>query len=135
MTAGDAPFWESGKTLGWVLEAIDAEAQTIRVRFDARPEFTNPMGLVQGGFLTAMLDDTMGPLAALALGGGAFAQTLELKSSFLRPARPGPLHGEGRVVHRGRDIMFLEARLLAPDGAVIATASATARVIPFARSP
>jgi hypothetical protein len=30
--------------------------------------------------------------------------------------------------------MFLEARLLAPDGAVIATASATARVIPFARS-
>jgi uncharacterized protein (TIGR00369 family) len=134
MTSPEGPFWPSGKTLGWTLEAIDAEACTIRVRFDARPEFTNPIGTVQGGFLAAMLDDTMGPVAAIALGGGGFAQTLELKTSFLRPARPGPLYGEGRVVHRGQDIMFLEARLLAPDGTVIATASATARVIPFEKN-
>ena len=133
MTAPEAPFWESGKTLGWTLETVDDAAQTIRVRFEARPEFTNPTGTIQGGFLAAMLDDTMGPIAALALGGGGFAQTLEMKTSFLRPARPGPLHGEGRVVHRGRDILFLEARLLAPDGAVVATATATARVIPFER--
>lgn len=133
-TAPDEPFWEAGKTLGWALETIDAEAGTIRVRFEARQEFLNPLGNVQGGFLTAMLDDTMGPIAAVALGGGGFAQTLELKTSFFRPARPGSLYGEGRVVHRGRDIMFLEGRLLAPDGSVLAVASATARVIPFEKT-
>jgi uncharacterized protein (TIGR00369 family) len=79
-----------------------------------------------------MLDDTMGPAAAAMLGGDAFCQTLELKTSFLRPARVGKLVGEGRVVHRGRDVVFVEGRLLDPEGRVVATATATTRIIPFA---
>jgi uncharacterized protein (TIGR00369 family) len=90
------------------------------------------MGTVQGGILTAMLDDTMGPAASAALGGTAFAQTLELKTSFHRPGRVGKLYGEGRVVHKGRDIVFMEGALKDPEGNLIATASATARIIPFA---
>jgi uncharacterized protein (TIGR00369 family) len=117
--------------LGWKLRAIDPEKGTIRVEFEARPEFLNPVGTVQGGILTAMLDDTMGPAAAAHLGGDAFCQTLELKTSFLRPARPGPLFGEGRVVHRGRDVVFVEGRLEDAEGRVIATATATTRIIAF----
>jgi uncharacterized protein (TIGR00369 family) len=131
MIEGRRPAPPAARTLGWTLEAIDPDAGTIRVRFTATPDFVNPVGTVQGGFLAAMLDDTMGPAAAAALGGAAFAQTLELKTSFLRPARPGPLVGEARVVHRGRDVVFLEGRLMSEDGVVLATASATARVIPF----
>jgi uncharacterized protein (TIGR00369 family) len=118
--------------LGWRLERIDPEQGTIRVAFEARPEFLNPIGTVQGGILTAMLDDTMGPAATAHLGGEAFCQTLELKTSFLRPARPGMLYGEGRVVHRGRDVVFVEGRLEDAEGRVIATATATTRIIPFA---
>jgi uncharacterized protein (TIGR00369 family) len=113
------------------LVAIDPERGTIRVAFEARPEFLNPVGTVQGGILTAMLDDTMGPAATAYLGGDAFCQTLELKTSFLRPAKPGTLYGEGRVVHRGRDVVFVEGRLEDPDGRLIATATATTRIIPF----
>ncbi|WP_374198940.1 PaaI family thioesterase [Streptomyces sp. GESEQ-35] len=55
----------------------------------------------------------------------------ELKASFMRPVRPGRILGRGRVVHRVGDIAYLEASLTDTDGALIATASATARVIPF----
>jgi uncharacterized protein (TIGR00369 family) len=54
-----------------------------------------------------------------------------MKTSFLRPARVGPVYGEGRVVHRGRDVLFVEGRLEDAEGRVLATATATTRVIPF----
>ena len=40
------------------------------------------------------------------------------------------LIGEGRVVHKGRSIIFAEATLSAEDGSLIATGSSTWRVIP-----
>jgi len=81
MVEGRAPAPPVARLLGWKLQAIDPEEGTIRVEFDARPDFVNPLGTVQGGILTAMLDDTMGPAAAALLGGDAFAQTLELKTA------------------------------------------------------
>ncbi len=61
MMDGQLPPPASAKTLGIEFVAIDGEHGTIEVKFEARPEFLNPMGNVQGGFLAAMLDDTMGP--------------------------------------------------------------------------
>ena len=51
----------SSKLLGWHL--LDARPRDgwVRIGFDGKPEFCNPAGFVQGGFLSAMLDDTMGP--------------------------------------------------------------------------
>jgi uncharacterized protein (TIGR00369 family) len=129
---GRAPMPPAAALLGWKLRAIDPEKGTIRVEFEAKPEFLNPIGTVQGGMLTAMLDDTMGPAAAAHLGGDAFCQTLELKTSFLRPARVGTLYGEGRLVHRGRDVVFVEGRLEDGQGRLIATATATTRIVSFA---
>ena len=39
-------------------------------RFTAREEFLNPAGQVQGGFLAAMLDDTLGPALVATLSDG-----------------------------------------------------------------
>jgi acyl-coenzyme A thioesterase PaaI-like protein len=44
--------------LGW--KALSLEPGHVRVRYTARPEFANPQGAIQGGFLAAMLDDAMG---------------------------------------------------------------------------
>ena len=46
----------------------------------------------------------------------------------------GRVVGKGRVVHRDGDIAFLEASLFDSRGALIATATATARVIPLDRA-
>ena len=101
----------------------------MRVRYAARKSFCNPMGHIQGGLLAAMLDDAMGPALFTLLEEGQSAPTLEIKVSFLRPARPGTLFGEGRVVQRGRSVAFLEGTLADEDGTPVASATATARII------
>ena len=138
------PFWDfvagragpspAAKTLSWALLAIDSEAGTITVGFEALPSFTNSLGTVQGGFLAAMLDDTLGPALVATLAADQFAPTVELKVNFLRPARPGRLVGNGRVVHRGGTIAFLEGDLRDADGQLLATATATARIVQTQRT-
>ena len=86
MIEGRAPMPPVARLLGWTLLSIDPGRGEIRVRFEARTDFLNPAGTVQGGILSAMLDDTMGPAAVALLGGNRFTQTLELKTSFYRPA-------------------------------------------------
>ena len=103
--------------------------------FAATEAFTNPAGNVLGAFLAAMLFDTVGPALLATLEPDQFQSTLQLNVSFLRPVRPGRVVGRGRVVHRDGDLAFLEASLADADGAVIATATATARVIPRSRAP
>src|SRR3954452_8131792 len=65
---GELPPPPCAKTLGIEFAAIDSERGTVEVKFEARPEFLNPAGNVQGGFLAAMLDDTMGPALAATFG-------------------------------------------------------------------
>jgi uncharacterized protein (TIGR00369 family) len=134
----EGPFWESVEgraplpaaavTLGWELVAIDPEEGTIEVAFTAGAAFLNPAGVVQGGFLAAMLDDTMGPALVSGLEPGDFAPTTDLHEQFLRPARAGRHVGRGRVVRRGRDGAFLAGELVDQDGAVVAVATATAQI-------
>jgi uncharacterized protein (TIGR00369 family) len=132
----EGPFWDvmagravpppAAVTLGWQLIAVDPDAGTIDVAFLATEQFLNPVGVVQGGFLAAMLDDTLGPALVATLGPGEFAPTADLHVQFLRPARPGRLVGRGRIVRRGGGIGFLAGELIDETGAVVATATATA---------
>lgn len=126
--AGRAAPPPAAETLGWELVHVDPDQGTIEVAFQASDRFTNPMGVVQGGFLAAMLDDTLGPALVATLPEGQFAPTLDLHVQFLRPARPGRLVGRGRVVRRGRQVCFMSGELLGPDGEPVAVATATAYI-------
>jgi uncharacterized protein (TIGR00369 family) len=114
--------------LGWELVAINPELGTIEVAFTSTEAFLNPAGVIQGGFLAAMLDDTLGPALVAGLDPGDFAPTTDLHVQFLRPARPGRLLGRGRVVRRGRDVGFLAGELLDDEGVVVAVATATVQI-------
>jgi uncharacterized protein (TIGR00369 family) len=115
-------------TLGWELVNVDPEQGTIEVAFQAGEQFTNPIGVIQGGFLAAMLDDTLGPALVASLPPGQFAPTLDLHVQFLRPARPGRLLGRGRVVRRGKEICFLAGELVDSEGKTVAVATSTVRI-------
>ncbi len=109
--------------LGW--QALEIRPGHVRVRYEAREAFYNPQGVIQGGFLAAMLDDAMGPAGFTLLEEGAFAPTLEMNVSFVRPARAGPLIADGNVVHQSRRFIHVEGLLKTEDGQLIATATAT----------
>jgi uncharacterized protein (TIGR00369 family) len=118
------------------LQLVDADVDsgTIELAFNATEDFTNPSGNVLGAFTAAMLYDTVGPALLATLEPDQFQSTIDIHVSSLRPVRPGRLIGTGRVVHRVGDLAFLEASLRDSDENVIATATATARVIPFAQA-
>lgn len=139
MSEREHPFWaavrgeipppSAARLLGWkVLEAEPGSGQ-IRVQYEATKDFLNPMGNVQGGFIAAMLDDTLGPALVTMCEADEFGPTLELKVNFIRPVKPGTLIGTGRVVHRGGTVAFLAGELHNAEGELVAIATATARVI------
>jgi uncharacterized protein (TIGR00369 family) len=115
----------AASVLGWEVDSVDPEAGTIELWFTAREDFLNLAGNVQGGFLAAMLDATLGPALGATLSTGEWAPTISLNVQFVRPAKAGRLRGRGRVVRRGRDIAFLAGELTDGDD-IIATATASA---------
>jgi uncharacterized protein (TIGR00369 family) len=115
------------KTLGFTMLRIDQAAMEVEVGFTGLAEFCNPMGQIQGGFLVAMLDDAMSVAGAVASNLTCVMPTLEMKTSFLRPAWPGPLRVVGRVLKWGKTIAFTEGLLFDDKGTLLAKASATAK--------
>jgi uncharacterized protein (TIGR00369 family) len=125
MVDGRLPPPPCAKTLGLEFKEINGERGTAEIKFEALSEFLNPAGNVQGGFLAAMLDDTMGPALASTLDTDEFAPTLNLNVQFHRPAKAGSLKGLNRVVLRGKEICQLSGELLQNDK-IVATGTATA---------
>ena len=124
MVDGRLPPPPCAKTLGLEFVEIDGEHGTIETRFDAVEAFLNPAGNVQGGFLAAMLDDTMGTALSATLDLAQFAPTVNLNVQFHRPARLGPIKGLGRVTMRGRETCHGSAELWQNDK-VVASATGT----------
>jgi hypothetical protein len=114
---GRAPVPRAASTLGFEFIGADVERGTIEVAFQATE-----------------LYDTVGPALLVTLGPEEFQSTLELHVKFLRPVRPSRIVGRGRVLQRDADVAQLEASLIDTSDAVIATATASARVIPLAHA-
>ena len=128
-TPENAP--EAAKTLGWTLMEADPDAGLLRVSFDGKPEFTNPAGYIQGGYLSAMLDDTIGMLATVKTGTRAFPSTIDLHTTFLRPVRVGAIEVAARLRNIGRQVIFAEADLYDSRGKEAARARASLAINPM----
>jgi uncharacterized protein (TIGR00369 family) len=115
-------------TLGASFIDGNAEQGWIRIRYLGTPAFDNSSGQIQGGILAAMLDNVMSRAVLQRLDNTFVIQTLEMKTSFVAPAPIGAVIGEGQVVRQGRSIVFLEGRLFSEDGALLVTASSTAKL-------
>lgn len=120
------------KLLGWELLGEWPEEGRIEIAFHPTESMLNPRGTVQGGFVAAMLDDTMGPALVSMTGGTEVPASIDINVSFLKPVMPGRVIARGRVVGRGRNIAFLEAELFDDAGVLLARATSSARVMPLA---
>ena len=87
-----------------------AEEGWVRIGFDGKREFCNPAGFIQGGILTAMLDDTMGPAVFVMTEGKLYTATITMTVNFLAPAKPGPIVGEADVTQLGKTVAFVAGK-------------------------
>jgi uncharacterized protein (TIGR00369 family) len=101
-------------------------------RMKADERFANPAGIMQGGFIGAFADSSMGAAAVTyAEGRKVFCSNAEMKISFLAAVDPGSeLECTAEVVAGGRRVAFVEASVVArPPGdageRLVARASST----------
>jgi uncharacterized protein (TIGR00369 family) len=95
------------------------------MRVDER--FLNPAGVIQGGYLAAMLDSAMGASAVTGAGNRKVSvANTEMKISFLRPALVDErLTCVATVLKSGSVISFVQARVTDGQDQLVATASSS----------
>tara|TARA_Y100001970_G_scaffold256525_1_gene334306 strand:+ start:102 stop:524 length:423 start_codon:yes stop_codon:yes gene_type:complete len=121
-------------TLGMKVLNFCSEPPSIEMEFEAKYEFTHSEGqVVQGGFVTGMLD---APMAHLLMGLFNFKvspMTLDINVSFLAPSKPGKLNCIAEVVQLGKSTAFMSSKLF-QDNSLVATSTSTVKLIPFSTS-
>lgn len=113
-------------TLGLVCIDKSEPGRTVwQMRADER--FANPAGIVQGGFVAALADSSMGAASLTwARERKVFSANAEIKVSFIKAARVGSLLTcEAKVVSGGSRAAFLEAEVTDDEGRVVARATST----------
>jgi uncharacterized protein (TIGR00369 family) len=98
----------------------------------ADERFSNPVGIIQGGFVAAFADSAMGAASVTyARERKVFSANAELKISFLRPARVGTtLTCTAFVLSGGNRAAFLEAEVVDSEGTLVAKATSTYLLTP-----
>ncbi len=116
------------RLLGREIERFDPDG-TVHVRFTARPEFANRHGSVQGGLVSAMLDSATSAVLLAQLPPEQTSMTVKLETEFLRPAPLTVLNAKAWIMSRDERSATTRGELRDPDGAIVATATATLRIL------
>jgi uncharacterized protein (TIGR00369 family) len=91
----------------------------------------NPIGAVHGGIAATLLDSCMGCAVHTLLEAGVGYTTTDLQVRYVRGMtdRTGRVLATGRVVHPGRRVMTVEARLTAEEGGALLAHGTSACIV------
>jgi uncharacterized protein (TIGR00369 family) len=108
------------------VEYVDGER--LVMRFPVLARYQNPFGYMQGGYLLAALDNTIGPFSFLVAPPSVTGQFV---INFLRPVTPDQAHVTciATVLERTRKTLYLTGRAVGDDGRLFAIAQATCQVV------
>jgi acyl-CoA thioesterase len=121
-------FW---RHLG--VQAVDARPGWVRLRVPVRDEIRNsPTAPVHGGVYSALVDMAVGGALSTVheiSEGGVGQTTLDLNVSFLAAVTGGEIYAEGRLLRRGKTIVFGEATITDAQGTTVAVGRATYMIL------
>jgi uncharacterized protein (TIGR00369 family) len=107
-----------GALLG--MELVDMEADGAAVELEADDRHLNLHGTVHGGTIASLIDTAMGAAVRREDTGDDAPVTIEMKVTYLRPARPGRLRAEAAIRRRGKRIVIAEVDVYDADGEAVA---------------
>jgi uncharacterized protein (TIGR00369 family) len=112
--------------MGFELQTADNPGETISYVWTIPESYANSEGNLQGGVMAAFIDAVLGTVTTPHLPADKYPTLAEMKVSFFRPARVGTrITGTGRVVKKGRRVLFAEVEVIGEDGKLLAKASGT----------
>lgn len=104
--------WLNGKIL-------EAEHGRVKMEYPARPEMNNGLGIVQGGILVAIADNTIA-YTVFTLGLENHLNTVSFHVEYHAPAIVGqPIVAEGFITREGKNIVFTECMLRDIEGKLL----------------
>jgi acyl-coenzyme A thioesterase PaaI-like protein len=108
------------------IEWIDGESLT--VRFPVLPQWNNPLGYMQGGFIAAALDNTLGPFSYLI---APPSVTSRMAIEYLRPVTPALawIDCRARLQQRTTRNLYLTGEVVGADGKVVALCQSTCQIV------
>ena len=115
--------------LGGKLVDFDTEKNACTFEFTIGTDYCHSIDVVQGGFVTAMLDIAMCHSIFLTDQDITGVSSLEIKTTYLEPARAGKLRVEGWAVKKGHKIVFMEGHVYNEDNVLVATANSVGKVL------
>ena len=117
------------KGLGIVFDRYEHDDVVLRLPF--RPELTNDGTFYHGGVIASVLD-TAGAAAAWSnhdFTKGARASTVAMSIQYVGAAKRSDLFCTARTVKRGKELIFTEITAADADGATVAHAVQTYRIV------
>lgn len=115
------------------VEVDDAREGWVRLRVPIGDPLRNAVDApVHGGVYASLVDMAVGGALATiheAAEGGVGQTTLDLNVSFMAGTTEGPIFAEGRILRRGRTIVFGETTVTDAAGRVLAVGRATYMII------
>lgn len=119
--------------LGFTFQPVPDPTERVILSWTVPAAYCNSEGNLQGGMYAAFADAALGAASAAHLPPEEYPALAEMKISIYRPARAGSeLTVEGRVVKKGRRVMFVEASITDASGTLIAGVTGTS--LPVAAS-
>ena len=110
-------------------EFVSAQDGQSEIMLRLAPHHLNGLGVAHGGVVMTLLAVTMALAARSADPANMAVVTIEMKTSFLRPAK-GELHAFGHCDHRSTSMAFCRADLKDASGRLLAQAMGTFRRMP-----
>jgi uncharacterized protein (TIGR00369 family) len=115
-------------TIGGKAKDYNIKNQTLEMTFNAKPIFCHSKDIVQGGYISGMLDAVMAYTVIGLPTAKVMVSTLELKVSFISAGHPGLLTAKGKIIHLGRSIGFLSGELFQNEK-LIAMGTSTVKIL------
>lgn len=120
--------------LGGEIISFDAEKGRLENTFRATSDMVNPAGTIQGGIITALMDDTMGPLVMIMTRLSQMPASLDIHTQYHRPAKPGTLRCVATINQLSRNVATTRAELFDSRDRLLASAIQTAMLSPINKS-
>ncbi|HET7363954.1 MAG TPA: PaaI family thioesterase [Burkholderiales bacterium] len=102
---------------------------TARLSVPIEPHLTNSLGTVHGGVIMSLLDVALCTAARTLHPESVGVITINLSTSFIDAGGGTKLYADARVLKDGRSMSFVEGEAKNEDGALVAKATATVRVL------
>lgn len=108
------------------IELLEAGPESVRARLAWTPERCTAGGIMHGGAIMSLADNSGGICAFLNLPESAQGTaTIESKTNFLRGVRDGAITATTRPLHKGRTMIVLETEVTDDQGRLAAKVTQT----------